>query len=45
MKWVGLPFVSKIKDDFHSQHEVSGGWWVVTHIATDRKKNTIRRDF
>lgn len=38
MKWVGLPLVSKIKDDFYNQHEVEDGWWIVTHSATNQKR-------
>lgn len=38
MKWVGLPLVSKAKDDFYNQHEIEGGWWIVTHSATNQKR-------
>lgn len=37
IKWLGLPLVSKQKDDFYNQHEISGGWLVVTHSATITK--------
>jgi len=41
MRWVGLPLVSKLKDDFYNQHEVSGGWLIVTHTATNQKRTQL----
>ena len=38
LKWVGLPLVSKTKDDYYNQHEISDGWLVVTHSSTNQKK-------
>lgn len=38
MSWVGLPLVSKIKDDFYNQHELPDGWLVVTHSSTNQKR-------
>lgn len=38
MKWVGLPLVSKEKDDFYNQHETENGWWIVTHSSTNQKR-------
>jgi hypothetical protein len=38
LKWVGLTLVSKTKDDYYNQHEISAGWLVVTHSSTNQKK-------
>lgn len=38
MTWVGLPLVSKEKDNFYNQHEIDKGWWIVTHSATNQKR-------
>jgi len=37
ISWVGLPLVSKTRDDFYNQHELPNGWFVVTHSATAQK--------
>lgn len=41
MVWVGLPLVSKMRDDFYNQHEVKDGWLVVTHSSTNKKKKQL----
>lgn len=38
LRWVGLPLVSKQKDDFYNQHEIGNGWLVVTHSGTNQKR-------
>lgn len=38
-----LPLVSKRKDDFYNQHEISGGWLVVTHSATITKRQQLEK--
>lgn len=38
---LGLPLVSKKKDDFYNQHEIEGGWLVVTHSSTSQKKKQL----
>ena len=38
MKWVGLPLVSKEKNNFYNQHETESGWWNVTHSSTNQKR-------
>lgn len=43
IKWLGLPLVSKQKDDFYNQHEISGGWLVVTHSATITKRQQLEK--
>jgi hypothetical protein len=43
IKWLGLPLVSKTKDDFYNQHEITGGWLVVTHSATITKRQQLER--
>jgi hypothetical protein len=43
IRWVGLPLVSKEKDDFYNQHEISGGWYVVTHSATITKRQQLEK--
>jgi hypothetical protein len=43
IRWLGLPLVSKTKDDFYNQHEISGGWLVVTHSATITKRQHLER--
>jgi len=35
--------VSKRKDDFYNQHEISGGWLVVTHSATITKRQQLEK--
>ena len=41
MKHLGLEFISKSKDDFYNQHELSGGYLIVTHSATVKKRQQI----
>ena len=41
LKQVGLDFISKIRDDFYNQHELPGGYLIVTHSATIKKKQQI----
>ena len=41
MKQVGLDFISKTRDDFYNQHELPGGYLIVTHSATIKKKQQI----
>jgi len=41
MKWLGLPLISKQKDDYYNQHEIKGGWLVVTHSSTGQKKKQL----
>jgi len=43
IKWLGLPLVSKQKDDFYNQHEISGDWLVVTHSATITKRQQLEK--
>ena len=38
---VGLEFISKTRDDFYNQHELPGGYLIVTHSATIKKKQQI----
>jgi hypothetical protein len=39
----GLQLVSKKKDDFYNQHEIAGGWLVVTHSSTIIKRQQLER--
>ena len=41
LKQVGLDFISKTRDDFYNQHELPGGYLIVTHSATIKKKQQI----
>jgi hypothetical protein len=41
LKHVGLDFISKTKDDFYNQHEASGGFLILTHSSTDKKKRQL----
>lgn len=41
IKHLGLNLISKIKDDFYNQHELSGGYLIVTHSATVKKKQQL----
>lgn len=43
IKWLGLPLISKTKDDFYNQHEIAGGWLVVTHSSTITKKQQLEK--
>lgn len=39
LKQVGLDFISKIRDDFYNQHELPGGYLIVTHSATIKRNS------
>ncbi len=41
LKHVGLDFISKTKDDFYNQHELKGGYLILTHTATIKKKQQL----
>lgn len=41
MKQVGIDFISQSNDDFYNQHEISGGYFIVTHSSTLKKKQQI----
>lgn len=41
LKHLGLDFVSKTRDDFYNQHELPGGYLILTHSSTDKKKRQI----
>ena len=41
LKHLGLDFISKNKDDFYNQHELPGGYLILTHSSTDKKKRQI----
>lgn len=41
LTWVGLPLVSKKKDDYYNQHEIKDGWLVVTHSSTNQKRKQL----
>jgi hypothetical protein len=41
LKQVGIDFISKTKDDFYNQHEITGGYYIVTHSSTLKKKQQI----
>jgi hypothetical protein len=41
MKQVGIDFISRTKDDFYNQHEIKGGYFIVTHSSTLKKKQQI----
>jgi len=41
LKHVGLDFISKTRDDFYNQHELPGGYLILTHSSTDKKKRQI----
>lgn len=43
LTWVGLPLISKKKDNFYNQHEIKNGWLVVTHSSTNQKKNNWKK--
>jgi len=38
---VGLDFISKTRDDFYNQHELPGGYLILTHSSTDKKKRQV----
>ena len=41
LKHVGLDFIGKTKDDFYNQHELPGGYLILTHSSTDKKKRQL----
>jgi hypothetical protein len=41
IKHLGLDFISKTVDDFYNQHEIPGGYFILTHSSTDKKKRQI----
>ena len=41
IKHVGLDFITKTKDDFYNQHELPGGYLILTHSSTDKKKRQL----
>ncbi|MFZ4724527.1 MAG: hypothetical protein ACOYMD_03710 [Paludibacter sp.] len=41
LKHVGLDFITKTKDDFYNQHELPGGYLILTHSSTDKKKRQL----
>ncbi|MDD3320077.1 MAG: hypothetical protein PHS59_01400 [Paludibacter sp.] len=41
LKHLGLDFISKKRDDFYNQHELPGGYLILTHSSTDKKKRQI----
>lgn len=41
LKHLGLDFISKIRDDFYNQHELPGGYLILTHSSTDKKKRQL----
>ncbi len=41
LKHVGLDFISKTRDDFYNQHELPGGYLILTHSSTDKKKRQV----
>lgn len=41
LKHVGLDFIGKTRDDFYNQHELPGGYLILTHSSTDKKKRQL----
>ena len=41
IKYLGLDFISKAKDDFYNQHEIKDGYLILTHSATIKKKQQL----
>ena len=41
LKHVGLDFITKTRDDFYNQHELPGGYLILTHSSTDKKKRQV----
>ena len=41
LKHLGLDFISKTRDDFYNQHELPGGYLILTHSSTDKKKRQL----
>ena len=41
LKHLGLDFITKTKDDFYNQHELSDGYLITTHSATIKKKQQL----
>jgi len=36
-----LRFITKTRDDFYNQHELTGGYIIITHPSTDKKKRQL----
>jgi len=41
LKHLGLNFITKTRDDFYNQHELSGGYLILTHSSTIKKKQQL----
>jgi len=41
IKHVGLDFITKKRDDFYNQHELQGGYLILTHSSTIKKKQQL----
>lgn len=41
LKHLGLDFITKTRDDFYNQHELSGGYLILTHSSTLKKKQQL----
>ena len=41
LKHLGLDFITKTKNDFYNQHELSDGYLITTHSATVKKKQQL----
>ncbi len=41
LRQVGIDFISKTRDDFYNQHELSDGYLMVTHSSTNKKKQQL----
>ena len=41
LKHLGLDFITKTKDDFYNQHELSDGYLITTHSPTIKKKQQL----
>ncbi len=41
LKLMGTDLVSKKTDEFYQQHQINGGYLVLTHSSTETKKNLI----
>jgi len=36
-----LRFITKTRDDFYNQHELTGGYLILTHSSIDKKKRQV----
>jgi len=43
LKHLVLDFITKTKDDFYNQHELSDGYLITTHSATIKKSNSWKK--